>query len=130
MGSWPAITATRRRRRPRSPGTGPARRSGPGSTRGLLPAATMGDGFVPDQLVAEHGLSFLLTLTRAGRTHRLLFDCGVSPDGMVENMRRLELDIHDIEAVVLSHGHFDHTAGLDGLIRGLGRANLPVVVHP
>ena len=112
------------------PDQGPARRSGPGSTTGRLPLATMANGFVPDQLIAEHGFSLCLTLTRAGRTHNLLFDCGVSPDGMVENMRRLELDIHDIEAVVLSHGHFDHTAGLDGLIRGLGRANLPVVVHP
>ncbi len=45
-------------------------------------------------------------------------------------MRRLEVDPHDVEAVVLSHGHFDHTAGLDGLIRGLGRANLPVLIHP
>jgi 7,8-dihydropterin-6-yl-methyl-4-(beta-D-ribofuranosyl)aminobenzene 5'-phosphate synthase len=112
------------------PDQGGARRSGPGSTTARLPLATMADGFVPDQLVAEHGFSLLLTLTRAGRTHRLLFDCGVSPDGMVENMRRLELDPRDLEAVVLSHGHFDHTAGLDGLIRRLGRPNLPVVVHP
>jgi len=112
------------------PDQGPAHRSGPGSPRGRLPLATMANGFVPDQLIAEHGFSLLLTLTLGARTHNLLFDCGVSPDGMVENMRRLELDIRDIEAVVLSHGHFDHTAGLDGLIRGLGRPNLPVVVHP
>jgi 7,8-dihydropterin-6-yl-methyl-4-(beta-D-ribofuranosyl)aminobenzene 5'-phosphate synthase len=112
------------------PDQGPAHRSGPGSTRARLPVATMANGFVPDQLVAEHGFSLLLTLTRGERTHRLLFDCGVSPDGMVENMRRLEVDPHDLEAVVLSHGHFDHTAGLDGLVRRLGRASMPVLVHP
>ncbi len=51
------------------PDQGLARRSGPGSTRGRLPLATMANGFVPDQLVAEHGFSLLLTLTRAtGRT--------------------------------------------------------------
>src|SRR5215472_7782803 len=112
------------------PDQGPASRSGPGSTKSRLPLGTMANGFVPDQLVAEHGFSLLLTLTTDGRTHRLLFDCGVSPDGMVENMRRLELDPRDVEAVVLSHGHFDHTAGLDGMIRRLGRANLPVLIHP
>ena len=112
------------------PDQGLASRSGPGSTKSRLPLGTMANGFVPDQLVAEHGFSLLLTLTTDGRTHRLLFDCGVSPDGMVENMRRLEVDPRDVEAVVLSHGHFDHTAGLDGMIRRLGRANLPVLIHP
>jgi hypothetical protein len=31
---------------------------------------------------------------------------------------------------VLSHGHFDHTTGMDGLIRTLGKANVPVLIHP
>ena len=29
-----------------------------------------------------------------------------------------------------SHGHFDHTTGIDGLIRAVGRRNLPVLIHP
>ena len=95
-----------------------------------LPAATMEGGRGPDSLLAEHGFSLLLTIRRGDRTHRLLFDCGVTPDGMVENMRRLEVDPRDLEAVVCSHGHFDHTTGLDGLVRRLGRANMPVVIHP
>ena len=45
-------------------------------------------------------------------------------------MRRLELSPRDVEAVVLSHGHFDHVGGMDGLVRELGPANLPVVIHP
>jgi len=48
----------------------------------------------------------------------------------MENMRRLELDPGDIETIVLSHGHFDHTTGMDGLIRALGRTSLPVLIHP
>jgi 7,8-dihydropterin-6-yl-methyl-4-(beta-D-ribofuranosyl)aminobenzene 5'-phosphate synthase len=32
--------------------------------------------------------------------------------------------------IVLSHGHFDHTSGMDGLARALGKANLPVLIHP
>jgi 7,8-dihydropterin-6-yl-methyl-4-(beta-D-ribofuranosyl)aminobenzene 5'-phosphate synthase len=108
---------------------GPARRVtlGGGPAR---PAATMTEGAVPDALVAEHGFSVLVTVRTGEERHRFLFDTGTSPDGMTGNMRRLGLDPADVEAVVLSHGHFDHTAGLDGLIRVLGHANMPLVLHP
>jgi 7,8-dihydropterin-6-yl-methyl-4-(beta-D-ribofuranosyl)aminobenzene 5'-phosphate synthase len=67
----------------------------------------MAAGEVPDALVAEHGFSALVTVTRAGREHRLLFDAGTSPDGVTENMRRLGVDPGSIEAIVCSHGHFE-----------------------
>jgi 7,8-dihydropterin-6-yl-methyl-4-(beta-D-ribofuranosyl)aminobenzene 5'-phosphate synthase len=112
------------------PDQGPAHRVSPASGGGTLPTATMVGGLVPDQLIAEHGLSLLLSITKGERTHHLLFDTGVSPDGMVGNMDRLQIDPRDIEAIVCSHGHFDHTAGLDGLIRRMGTTNLPVLLHP
>jgi 7,8-dihydropterin-6-yl-methyl-4-(beta-D-ribofuranosyl)aminobenzene 5'-phosphate synthase len=110
------------------PDQGPARRFA-----GTLPQRRAGltaDGETPDALIAEHGFSVLITVTKAGREHRLLFDAGTSPDGVVENMRRLDIDPGSIEVIVCSHGHFDHTMGLDGLIRALGPANLPVLIHP
>jgi len=111
-----------------APNLGPARRTGWGV--GTLEAQTIvgGRGAVP--LVAEHGFSALVEVTKAEVTHRVLFDTGVSPYGMVENMRRLEVDPGTIETIVLSHGHYDHTTGMHGLIEELGRANLPVYVHP
>jgi 7,8-dihydropterin-6-yl-methyl-4-(beta-D-ribofuranosyl)aminobenzene 5'-phosphate synthase len=111
------------------PDHGPAWRPGRGGGPRRA-AALMEDGHVPDVLLAEHGFSVLVTVTKAGREHRFLFDAGTSPDGVVENMRRLGVDPGSIEAIVCSHGHFDHTTGLDGLIRVLGRANLPVLIHP
>jgi 7,8-dihydropterin-6-yl-methyl-4-(beta-D-ribofuranosyl)aminobenzene 5'-phosphate synthase len=45
-------------------------------------------------------------------------------------MRRLEITPKDIEAIVLSHGHFDHTTGLDGIAGALGKTSLPVMIHP
>ena len=89
-------------------------------------------GAALDGPVAEHGFSALVEVELPGGVvHRLLFDTGVSPDGMVANMRRLGLAPDSVEAVVCSHGHFDHTTGLDGLARALGgRVNLPVVIHP
>src|SRR5262249_24116002 len=47
-----------------------------------------------------------------------------------ENMRRLDVDPSMIEVIVCSHGHFDHTTGLDGLISRLGTVDLPVLIHP
>ncbi|HET9052177.1 MAG TPA: MBL fold metallo-hydrolase [Candidatus Dormibacteraeota bacterium] len=112
------------------PDQGPARRWDLATQRRRTPAGVMVDASVPEQLLAEHGFSVLVTVENAGRSHNLLFDCGCSPDGMVENMRRLDIDARDIEAIVCSHGHFDHTTGLDGLIRELGRPQLPVLIHP
>ena len=85
---------------------------------------------VATSMRAEHGFSALLAVTRGVETRTLLFDAGVTPDGMVENMDRLELDPRDIEALVLSHGHFDHTGGLQGLSERLGKAGMPLLVHP
>ena len=45
-------------------------------------------------------------------------------------MRRLELSPGDIDIIVLSHGHWDHTTGMDGFVKRLGRANVPVLIHP
>lgn len=114
------------------PDMGPAKRFGMASfgTIQRIPAATIAEGEVEDRLKAEHGFSALVTVHKDGRERRILFDAGVSPDGMVENMRRLSVAPKDIETIVLSHGHFDHTTGLDGLIRAVGRANLPVIIHP
>jgi hypothetical protein len=42
-----------------------------GSGRGpRRPSALMAQGHVPDALIAEHGFSVLVTVTKAGREHR------------------------------------------------------------
>jgi 7,8-dihydropterin-6-yl-methyl-4-(beta-D-ribofuranosyl)aminobenzene 5'-phosphate synthase len=111
------------------PDQGPARRAPVGSGP-WRPSAVMEGGQAPDALIAEHGFSVLVTVTKAGTEHRFLFDAGTSPDGVAENMRRLSIDPASIEAIVCSHGHFDHTTGIDGLIRAVGRASMPVLIHP
>src|SRR5579859_1313037 len=113
------------------PDQGPAHRAHPGTIRGRWPVATMDGGQAPATLLAEHGFSVLVTVSSNGSQHQILYDAGTSPDGVTENMRRLDIDPSGIEAIVCSHGHFDHTTGLDGLIRALGgTVNLPVLIHP
>lgn len=94
-----------------------------------IPVAVF-EGPGPDVVRAEHGYSALVTVGVKGTDHRILFDTGISPDGMVENMRRLDIDPTGVEAVVMSHGHLDHTGGLGGFIDAVGRANIPLLLHP
>jgi 7,8-dihydropterin-6-yl-methyl-4-(beta-D-ribofuranosyl)aminobenzene 5'-phosphate synthase len=105
----------------------------PRAINGALPTAAArvspGTG-VPDALIAEPGFSALVRLGKGGREHTLLFDTGVSPTGVVENMRRLGISPADVEAIVLSHGHWDHVTGMEGLARELGRTKLPAMIHP
>ena len=112
------------------PDMGPAKRRAMRRTP-PIPAPQFEGGATMPGLVAEHGFSALVTVRRGERSHTLLFDTGVSPDGMADNMERLGIDAGDIEIVVLSHGHFDHAGGFPGLAR-LRRRNggLPLTLHP
>lgn len=95
-----------------------------------MPAPLLAGGDTDDALRAEHGFSALVTIAKGDRETRVLFDAGRTPDGLVENMRRLELSPGDIDIIVLSHGHWDHVTGMDGLVGQLGSANMPVLIHP
>ena len=71
-------------------------------------------------LIAEHGLSFYVEYQ--GR--RLLFDCG-SGTHTQDNAHRLGVDLKDLDAVILSHSHYDHAAGYRDLIEsGSGSRHL------
>ena len=82
------------------------------------------------QLIAEHGYSVLLTLHRNGEDRSILYDAGLSQETATHNLDVLGLDLKNVEAIVLSHGHADHHGGLEGLLRRIGRKNLPFVLHP
>jgi len=60
------------------------------------------------KLIGEHGFCAYLELTDG---KKLLFDTG---QGMAlpHNAEQLEIDLNGIDAVVISHGHYDHTNGL------------------
>jgi 7,8-dihydropterin-6-yl-methyl-4-(beta-D-ribofuranosyl)aminobenzene 5'-phosphate synthase len=87
-------------------------------------------GFLGDQLRAEHGVSFLISVIDQGRRETILFDTGVTPDGALHNLAVLGIDLSSIQAIVLSHGHTDHTHGLDGFLDKLGKRRMPILLHP
>lgn len=90
----------------------------------------MADGRGLEGLIGEHGYSALVEVRAGDRSTTVMYDAGLSPDGLRENMRRLEIDPRDIETMVMSHGHFDHTTGLEGIIGDLGATHVPLVLHP
>lgn len=97
---------------------------------GRVDAQQFADGETLAGLRAEHGFSVLVTVRSGNASSTLLFDTGVSPDGLAVNAERLGIDVGTLQGVVLSHGHFDHAGGFDGLARLRGRSGLPLTVHP
>jgi len=93
------------------------------------PASLMASGRTPRTLRAEHGFSALITTYRDGQRGSILIDTGMTVDALAHNMAVLGVDPKTAQTVVLSHGHFDHTGGLNGLPAGL-RKGIPLVVHP
>jgi 7,8-dihydropterin-6-yl-methyl-4-(beta-D-ribofuranosyl)aminobenzene 5'-phosphate synthase len=83
-----------------------------------------------EQLIAEHGLSLLLTIKRNGHSASLIYDAGLSREAAIHNMDVLEVGLPDLRAIVMSHGHSDHHGGLEGMIRRVGRRGMPLVIHP
>jgi 7,8-dihydropterin-6-yl-methyl-4-(beta-D-ribofuranosyl)aminobenzene 5'-phosphate synthase len=73
----------------------------------------------------EHGMSFWIE-TDDGR---VLLDTGGSGDGLLHNLNALGLDPATINALVISHGHDDHTGGVLGLLPLL-RPHTPLYAHP
>jgi 7,8-dihydropterin-6-yl-methyl-4-(beta-D-ribofuranosyl)aminobenzene 5'-phosphate synthase len=92
-------------------------------------APLMESGRAADYPSAQHGLSFLVSATADGECGSVLLDTGATVDGLAHNMRALGVDALGIEAIVLSHGHFDHTTGLGGLAQALSPLP-PLVLHP
>ena len=88
------------------------------------------DAFVRESLVAEHGFAALVRVANGNTSDLFLFDAGLSKHGLVHNMDVLGIRPGDLHAIVLSHGHADHTNGLMGLVERLGKRKLPLVLHP
>jgi 7,8-dihydropterin-6-yl-methyl-4-(beta-D-ribofuranosyl)aminobenzene 5'-phosphate synthase len=98
---------------------------------GMAQAPQFESGTTQVGLRAEHGFSALVSVrTGPTTTTTILFDTGLSPDAMITNADRLGLDLSGLNAVVLSHGHFDHAGGLAGLADRLGTTSMPMLVHP
>ena len=89
-----------------------------------LKISVLVDNRASGTFLGEHGLSFVVR-TEHGT---ILFDTG---QGFVieHNMNELACSPEDIDCIVLSHGHYDHTGGLDCISRHI-RQDTRFFLHP
>jgi 7,8-dihydropterin-6-yl-methyl-4-(beta-D-ribofuranosyl)aminobenzene 5'-phosphate synthase len=66
-------------------------------------------------LLAEHGFAALVELGGTGR--RILWDTGATPEVLLHNARLMDIDVSSVDAIVLSHGHSDHTGAVTSVLQ-------------
>jgi 7,8-dihydropterin-6-yl-methyl-4-(beta-D-ribofuranosyl)aminobenzene 5'-phosphate synthase len=82
-------------------------------------------------LHAEHGLAYLIETAVKGESHSCLFDFATDFQGVMRNMKLLKVNFAKIEALGLSHDHFDHQATLVEILKarkGEFRKGIPFYV--
>ncbi len=79
--------------------------------------------------IAEHGFSMLMRVFNGEDCRSVLFDTGVSEDGIIVNAQRMGIDLGEVSVIALSHGHYDHFGGLTAAVKAIGKQNLPVITH-
>lgn len=94
----------------------------------------------PNAIKAEPGLSCLVTVYSGDQKHTILMDAGISGECFTHNAAlfkeslgvvfgMVQHKVEDTEAVVLSHGHFDHFGGMSELLKHFSDP-MPLIVHP
>ncbi len=74
-------------------------------------------------LLAEHGVSFWIEYGE----HKILFDTGQTGI-LMRNAEILGINLTETDAIVISHGHYDHTGGLEPVLNVATKAK--VYIHP
>ena len=67
-------------------------------------------------LSSEWGLALHIESKKGGETRRYLLDFGFTPSVYLNNLDLLKIDPAEVDALILSHGHFDHLGGLIGFL--------------
>jgi 7,8-dihydropterin-6-yl-methyl-4-(beta-D-ribofuranosyl)aminobenzene 5'-phosphate synthase len=113
----------------------------PSSLIAIRPPMTKNGQFLPPPPpVAEHGFSALIRvayndngkyLNKGGSVSEnvILFDCGTSENGVLSNAEILGISFNSINAIILSHGHFDHFTGLPSILKKIDKP-IRLICHP
>ncbi len=79
------------------------------------------------EFISSDGLCYLIEI----ENKKILFDTGDQGIILLNNMHLLDIDSKTIDMVVFSHGHWDHTFGIEALMQSRGNAPvLKLIGHP
>ena len=102
----------------------------PTSLPAIRPPMVMHGRFLPAP-IAEHGFSTIIEIRYNDNNNKniFLFDTGVSENGIIFNADIFGIDLKNIEAIILSHGHLDHCSGLLNVLKRMSKP-INVIAHP
>jgi len=80
--------------------------------------------------LGQHGVSFLLEGVNGGDIKRILVDVGQNSEALLSNMQTMGISPSIINAIVLTHCHYDHTQGIVHMLKKIGRRDIQVIAHP
>ena len=113
----------------------------------IRPLLIKNDKFILPPPVAEHGFSALINMAKYDQSDRydnnnnnnniFLFDTGVSENGVIHNADIFGIDFGKVDGIILSHGHFDHFAGLVNILKRMSSSprqtsnhSVDIFTHP
>jgi len=79
--------------------------------------------------LGQHGVSFLLEGVKGSDVMRILVDVGQNSQALLNNMELMNISPAIIDAVVLTHCHYDHTQGVARMVKEIGRRDIQVIAH-
>lgn len=79
--------------------------------------------------LGQHEVSFLLEGISGKKRKNILIDVGQNSEALLHNMKIMGISPSIIDAVVLTHCHYDHTQGITNMVRQIGGKDLPVIAH-
>jgi len=96
---------------------------------GSLKVTTIAENLVQAGGLGQWGLSFLLELEDArGTLRKVVFDTSANKEAFLHNVKLMKVDFSDVDTVVISHGHGDHTAATVEVVQATG--GVKVYGHP
>ena len=79
--------------------------------------------------LGQHGVSFLLEGAKGSDVMRILVDVGQNSQALLSNMKLMNISPSIIDAIVLTHCHYDHTQGVAKMLKEIGRRDIQVIAH-
>jgi 7,8-dihydropterin-6-yl-methyl-4-(beta-D-ribofuranosyl)aminobenzene 5'-phosphate synthase len=94
-----------------------------------LKITTLAENSAWSGLLGQWGLSFLLELVDSkGKSRKVVMDSGINKRALFYNTKKLKTDLSDVDCIVVSHGHLDHTAATAEIAKMAG--GVKIYAHP